>query len=177
MNWVQASSCRLGALGIGCLIFAGGRAAPAAEAAPDPNNTFLDALQGTWVMEGTLGGRPVRYVAEGQRVLLGGFLRLHLTDADSPPKYEAEVYIGFDSVADDYIAHWLDRFGAAGARVVATGKRRDDELVLVFPYTEGAFRDTFTWHADPHSWSLLLESERADGTWATFASYTLTHPK
>ena len=177
MTRVEGWRCRLGAVGIGLLVVAGGRAAPAAEPATDSNNTFLDALQGAWVMEGTLGGKPVRYRAEGQRVLQGGFLRLHMTDADSPPKYEAELYIGYDAGAEDYIAHWLDRFGAAGARVVATGKRRDDELVLVFPYSEGAFRDTFTWHPDPHSWSLLLESERADGTWATFANYTLTHPK
>jgi hypothetical protein len=65
----------------------------AADSAKSPNDAYLDALQGTWVMEGTLGGK-------------------------------SDVYIGFDAKANDYIAHWLDRFGAPGARVVARGERQ-----------------------------------------------------
>jgi hypothetical protein len=38
----------------------------------------------------------------------------------------------------------------------------------------GAFRDTFTWQPTSKSWTLLLESQAADGKWSTFASYTLT---
>jgi hypothetical protein len=48
-----------------------------------------------------------------------------------------------DSKANDFIAHWLDRFGAPGARVVARGERTGQQLIVVFPYAEGAFRDTF----------------------------------
>jgi hypothetical protein len=40
------------------------------------------------------------------RVLQGGFLKLHIIDIQSPPTYEAEVFIGFDAKADDFIAHW-----------------------------------------------------------------------
>jgi pimeloyl-ACP methyl ester carboxylesterase len=68
----------------------------------------------------------------------------------------------------------LDRFGAPGARIVASGERQGQRLVLNFPYAEGAFRDTFEWLPNSRSWSLLLESQRADGAWSTFASYTLT---
>src|SRR5882757_7033527 len=115
-------------------------------------------------MAGSMGGKPVRYRAEGQRVLQDGFLRLHIIDLSSPPRYEAEVFIGFDHKANDYIAHWLDRFGAAGARVVARGSREGQRLVMVFPYTEGAFRDTFIWRPTTQSWSLHLESQAADGS-------------
>ena len=149
-------------------------ASHAADSAKSPDEAYLDGLQGAWVMEGALGGKPVRYYADGQRVLQGGFLRLHMTDVASRPPYEAEVFIGFDPKAHDYIAHWLDRFGAVGARVVARGDRQDQQLVLNFPYAEGAFRDTFNWLPASRSWTLLLESQRADGTWSTFASYTLT---
>jgi hypothetical protein len=135
---------------------------------------FLDALQGNWTMAGTLGGKPVHYLADGKRVLQGGFLNLHMIDLQSPPKYEAEVFIGFDAKANDFVVHWLDRFGAAGARVVARGERKGQRLVVVFPYAEGAFRDTFSWQRASRSWSLLLESQSADGTWSTFATYTLT---
>jgi hypothetical protein len=84
---------------------------------------------------------------------------------------------GFDPKGGDYIAHWLDQFGAAGARVVATGKRDGQTLVLLFPYTEGQFRDTLTLAADGSSGTLLLESQEKDGSWSTFASYTLTRPQ
>jgi hypothetical protein len=97
-----------------------------------------------------------------------------MIDAATPARYEAQVFIGFDPKAHDYVAHWLDRFGAAGARVVAQGERQGERLVLNFPYAEGAFRDTFTWLPASHSWTLLLESQGANGSWSTFASYTLT---
>ena len=68
----------------------------------------------------------------------------------------------------------LDRFGAAGARVVATGKRDGDKLVIVFPNAEGAFRDTFTLHRAAHGWDLLIEAQKNDGLWSTFATYKAT---
>ncbi len=145
----------------------------AADVATSPDEAYLDALAGKWVMAGTLGGKPVRYFADGQRVLQGGFIELHMIDAGSPSQYEADVFIGFDAKAKDYIAHWLDRFGAPGARVVARGERQGRRLVLTFPYADGAFRDTFTWQPESKSWSLLLESQASNATWSTFASYTL----
>ena len=131
---------------------------------PD-DNAYLDKLQGSWEMAGTLGGKAVHYHANGERVLKGGFLRLHMIDAEPTPTYEADVFIGFDAQRHDFIAHWLDRFGAAGARVVASGRR-----------ASGAFRDTFTFMPQSDAWSLLLESQKPDGTWSTFATYTLTRP-
>ena len=132
---------------------------------------------GPWVaaalMEGTLGGNPVHYLADGERVLNGGFLKLHMIDVQSPPQYEAQLFIGYDPKANDFVAHWLDRFGAAGARVVASGRRQGQRLVLHFPYAEGAFRDSLLWQPASASWSLLLESQRPDGSWVEFASFTL----
>jgi hypothetical protein len=147
---------------------------PTARAADSPDETFLDALHGKWLMAGSLGGKPVRYRADGHRVMQGGFIDLHMIDTGSPPQYEADVFIGYDPKAHDYIAHWLDRFGAAGASVVAQGKRMGERLVITFPYADGPFRDTFTWQPATESWWLLLESQAANGTWSTFASYTLT---
>jgi hypothetical protein len=91
-------------------------------------------------MTGTVMGMSVRYHAEGARVLQGGFLRLHMIDASSPPQYEASVYLGYEPKAGDYIAHWLDNFGAAGARVVGTGSRQgSDRIVILYPYADGTF--------------------------------------
>jgi hypothetical protein len=147
-------------------------AAPATlpAAAPDP---FLAQLAGDWDLSGAVRGKPVHYHGTGRWVLQGAWLRLSLRELARPPGYEANVYIGYDAGARDYIAHWLDRFGAAGARVVAIGQRDGQTLVLQFPYPEGAFRDTFRLAGDGNSGSLLLESQEKDGTWSTFASYQL----
>jgi hypothetical protein len=143
------------------------RAAPRS-APPDP---FLAQLAGAWDLVGTVQGKPVHTRGTGRWVLRGGWLCLSLSDRSAPPGYEASVYFGYDDHAHDYIAHWLDQFGAAGARVVATGRRDGQTLVLVFPYPEGAFRDTLELAADGNSGSLLLESQEKDGSWTTFASY------
>jgi hypothetical protein len=156
------------------LFAAAGAAAPAQQQTRAADDTFLDDLQGDWMMSGTFRGKPVRYLADGRRVLQGGFLRLHMIDVQAPPQYEADLFIGFDAKANDYIGHWLDRFGAAGARVVGHGERNRQQLVIVFPYVEGAFRDTFSFEPAARSWSLLIESQSADGTWSTFATYSLT---
>jgi hypothetical protein len=164
----------IGFLAVSLALATASIAARAADSAGSPDQAYLDALGGAWVMAGTIGSKPVRYRAEGVRVLQGGFLRLHMIDVVTPPEYEADVYIGYDAKAHDYVAHWMDRFGAAGARVVARGDRQGEKMVLTFPYSEGAFRDTFVWFSASDSWTLLLEAQDPDGAWSTFASYTLT---
>lgn len=146
-------------------------------APPRREDVLLDALQGVWNMTGTVMGEAVRYRAEGTRTLQGGFLRLHMIDVASPPQYEAAVYVGYDRKAGDYIAHWLDNFGAAGARVVGTGSRQEDRIVITYPYAGGAFRNTFAWNAGNRSWTLLIESQQSDGHWTTFANYALIRAK
>jgi hypothetical protein len=144
-----------------------------AERARSADDSYLDALVGHWDMRGTLGGKAVRYHAQAARLLQGGWVRLHMIDAATPPQYEASLYLGYDAKAGDFVGHWLDRFGAAGARVVATGHRDDERLVLLFPYADGAFRDTFTRQPGAGAWTLLIESQNADASWATFATYEL----
>jgi hypothetical protein len=147
-----------------------------AEDARSADNAYLDALQGDWDMAGTLLGKPVKYRARGERVLQGGFLSLHMIDLAEVPTYEADLFLGYDAHADDYIAHWLDRFGAAGARVVASGKRQGETLIIQFPYADAAFKDTFVYDANSRSWSLLIEAQKPGGGWSNFATYTLVHP-
>ncbi len=144
-----------------------------AGAAAPQERAYLAQLAGRWDMSGTVRGKPAHYRAAGRWVLAGSWLELHLTDRAGAAGYEARVFIGYDASAQQYIAHWLDRFGAAGAHVVATGARRGATLVLNFPYAEGAFRDTLTLVADGNSATLLLESQAPDGTWSTFARYRL----
>src|SRR5258708_20565039 len=147
-----------------------------AQDARSADNAYLDALQGNWDMTGTLLGKPVKYYARGERVLQGGFLRLHMIDAADAPTYEADLFLGFDAHAGDYIGHWLDRFGAAVARVVPSGNRQGQTLIIQFPYAEAAFKDTFVYAPNSHTWVLVIESQGPDGTWSNFAKYTFARP-
>jgi hypothetical protein len=119
-----------------------GRVPAQPQGAHDP---YLQQLTGRWDMTGTLLGKPLHQRGEGSWLLKDGWLCFTIIDAQVPPAYQAAVYIGFDPKAGDYVAHWLDQFGAAGARVVGTGHRDGRRLVLEFPYREGAFRDTSRW--------------------------------
>jgi len=145
-------------------------ASAAASPAPDP---FLARLVGDWDLTGTIRGQDVHQHAACRWVLRGGWLRLALTDLAKPPGYEASVFFAHDPKAGDYVVHWLDQFGAAGARVVGGGHREGATLVFSFPYAEGAFRDTLTLSADGRSGTLLIEAQGKDGTWSTFASYRM----
>ncbi len=159
----------LALLGVALLLWVGRVPAQPAPA----HDAFLQQLAGGWEMTGTVLGKPVHQHGEGRWVLRDAWLCFTIIDLAVPPAYQAAVYIGFDARAGDYIAHWLDQFGAAGARVVASGHRDGDTLVLTFPYAEGAFRDTFTMNADGKRGILLLEAQQADGHWSVFASYQL----
>lgn len=144
-------------------------------ASTDADNAFLDAMTGDWSMDGVTMGKPTRYALRGERILNDGFVRLALRDKAKPPQYQADFFLGYDKNQHDYIGHWLDQYGAAGARVVAVGQRDGDTLVLLFPYAEGALRDTFTYTPGKQSWTWLLESQEKNGTWSTFARYDVHH--
>lgn len=152
-----------------CAALAWASVLPAASAAED---AFLAQLAGRWQLVGTVKGQPVTARGEGRWVLKDAWLCFTLIDR-APPGYRAQIYLGADPKAGDYVVHWLDQFGAAGARVAGSGKRDGQQLVLHIPYAEGAFRDTLTLAADGRSGTLLLEAQEKDGHWSTFASYRL----
>ncbi len=163
-------------LALTCPLAAPAATPPAPVPTPPAHATdaFLAQLAGRWDLPGTLGGKPVHYHGEARWVLQDTWLQLNLIDAGAAPGYEASVYLGFDAKAGDYVAHWLDKFGAPGARVVGSGRLEGQTLVLLFPYAEGAFQDTFRLATDGNSGSLLIETQGKDGSWSTFASYRLS---
>jgi hypothetical protein len=117
---------------------------------------------------------PFRLVALASLAALGVQGRPSLAaDAAATPIYEADVYLGFDARQNDYIVHWLDRFGAAGARVVGTGKREGSVLTVIIPYKESDFRDTFDWREKSGTWLPTIENQNKDGTWSVFAHYSM----
>lgn len=138
-----------------------------------PSRDLLNHLRGTWRMKGTVMKKPVEYIAEGVWVLHDQFLSLHMKDVAVPSTYEVNLSIGIDSSKNQYVAHWLDSFGGAGARVVALGPLSAEKIELVYPYPEGRFRNLFTYNSGKDAWTLVIESEGKDGHWSGFAQYNM----
>lgn len=101
------------------MFWVGTLTAGAADSGKSTDEAYLDSLQGTWRIEGTVGDKPVRYIADGHRVLRGGFLRLHMMEPDSKSPYEAEVFIGFDpdQCVRSQLSIFLQRANDEGAEV------------------------------------------------------------
>jgi hypothetical protein len=145
-------------------------------ARPASMDALLDRLVGRWVMTGSVRGQPVTYTLDAARVLQGRFVELHMEDVSRPPAYEARVFVGVDSAGSRYIAHWLDKFGAAFSIPHATGEARGDTLLLTFPYPDGAFRDRFVYNRPTDAWYFRLEAADSTGGWRLFAEYQVRHP-
>ena len=84
------------------------------------------------------------------------------------------MFLGWDTKAHDYVAHWLDGFGAGGARVTAMGNRDGETLTFNFPYADGAFRNV--WVRTAEGWTLTIEAQQPDRTWRNFANYAVRRP-
>jgi hypothetical protein len=132
---------------------------------------LLQQLDGSWTMSGDVRGKPVTYALEAKSSLLGAFTELRMQDVQVPPKYAANVYIGYDAATKKVIVHWMDSFGAKYSIPHGTGTLEENTVQFTFPYEGGNFRDTFTFDPETGHWTFLLESEQSDGSWKQFAKY------
>ena len=146
-----------------------------------PNNRpafqdeFLDKLVGHWNLTRKVRGTTEENKVEAEWVLEHQFLRLHMKDVASPPKYEAEVYIGFDKAGNRYVAHWMDTFGG-GFSSMGFGVRDGNSLPLTFEDADGTVRNTFTYDPATQSWTSLIVQKAKGGDWKTFAEDRLKRP-
>lgn len=118
----------------------------------------------------------VRYDATAEWVLGHQFLRLRMTDVNRPPQYAAHVYIGYDSTAQRYVAHWLDTSGGEASTTLGHGQRQGDSLAFRFEYPDGPFRTTFARRPDG-AWRVRMRSKSESGAWQSFADYRMTRVK
>ena len=137
----------------------------------DARPPLLQALDGRWVMNGDVRGKPVRYTMLASPTLQATFTEMHMLDVQVPPRYEARVLIGFDAASQSVIVHWLDSFGAKYSIPHATGQITGATLGFTFPYPGGSFRDTLTYDKEHDCWTLQIEAAQPDGSWKHFAQY------
>lgn len=139
---------------------------------PAVDDDLLDQLVGPWTMTGHVMRDSVRYDAQAEWVLGHQFLRLRMTDVHQPPEYAAHVYIGVDSSAQRYVAHWLDTSGGEASTTLGRGRRKGDRLTFRFEYPDGPFRTTFARQPDG-TWRVRMRSQSESGEWQPFAAYTM----
>jgi hypothetical protein len=138
---------------------------------PPPIDSLLQHLVGHWTMRGNVRGAPVTYDLVASRVLGNDYVELRMTDVARPPRYEARVFIGEDTVANRVIVHWLDSFGAAYSIPPGTGTVTADTVQFKIPYPGNPFRDTFVFLRSEGHWYIRLESSDRHGGWKVFAEY------
>lgn len=143
------------------------------DSALDKRPAILQQLDGQWLMVGDVRGKPVTYDMLAAPTLQGNFTELHMKDVQRPARYEARVFIGFDSASQTVIAHWLDSFGAKYSVPHGTGQIADNSIQFSIPYPGGTFRDTLIYRGEDNSWSLAIESSQPDGTWKHFGRYEI----
>jgi hypothetical protein len=138
-------------------------------------DTFLDNLVGDWHVERKFGnGRMVENTVHVEWVLNHQFIELHYRDVATTPKYEAMVFIGYDTGEQRYVCHWIDNFGgqfsALGHGKIDNEKRA---IEFTFDYRDGPFTNKFSFDPATKTWiSLMRQQEK--GEWKLFAEDKFT---
>jgi hypothetical protein len=160
-------------------------APPAApQAAPPPadgpqatfTDSLLDNLVGEWHAAVRFPNRSAEHTVKAEWVLNHQFLQIHMKDVAKPPQYEAMVYVGFDHAADKYVLHWIDTFGGKFSETLGYAVRPEkgnNAIQFAFSYPDGEFRNSFAWHLESKTWTMLLEQKDDKGQWKLFAEETL----
>lgn len=157
-----------------------GQIARAQEPLDGPTRIFkdelLENLVGEWKLSRQIRGRTVENTVKVDWVLNHQFLRIHMTDVQNPPTYEAIVFVGYDNASERYVVHWLDVFGGRFSETLGYGQRNGNSIKFVFEYPDGPFHNTFTWNPADRSWAFLGEHKNKEGKWTTFAEDKLRRP-
>ena len=170
--------CFLYALAILCCALC-----PLAHSQPDHPYEFLDHLAGTWVLQGTIAGKPTIHDIQADWLLNREYLQIHEVSREKNsagrPAYEAIVLVGWDPKADQYDLLWLDTTGGGGlsGRGIGHGNRTGDSipfLIVISPAE--SLHTTFKYDAKSGTWQWLIDDE-TNGKTDRFADVKLTRAK
>jgi len=134
---------------------------------------LLDRMTGTWILTGSLQGRPANHSVEVRWILNHQFLEIREKDKTAAG-YEALALLGRDNMSERYVVHWNDVFGGRFSETLGYGARSGDEITLVFEYPDGPFRTTMRWLADKKQWEWVMRTKNDKGQWEDFGRMTLT---
>ncbi len=140
------------------------------------HDDLLDHLAGTWVLQGTIMGKPATHEVTAEWVLGNQYLRFHEVSREKQgdhPQYEAMVFIGWDPKTGEYVCVWLDDFGFAYDNAIGRAKRNGNEIPFLFQYPDGPFHTTFAYAPGSGSWEMRMDNEQ-EGKLKPFARTKLT---
>ena len=132
---------------------------PAAPAA------LLNHLAGTWVLQGTIAGKPTTHDVHAEWVLNHEYLELHETsrekNAGGVPAYEAIIYIGWDAKAQQYVCLWLDSTSGDGlsSGILARANQSGDSIPFVFKLSASdQIHTTFSYDKAADTWQWIIDN-------------------
>ena len=155
-------------------------AGPAGTQQASSHDPLIEHMQGAWVMEGTIAGKPTIHDVTGEWVLEHQYMRLHEVSRDKKPDgqpgYEAMIFIALDGPTKSYSLVWLDDFGDVSRQSLANSTRAGDALPFVFHNIDGSTtRTTFTYLPDADRWTWTID-EDDHGKSTAFARVTPHRP-
>jgi hypothetical protein len=117
-------------------------------------DTLLDELAGTWVLQGTIAGAETTHDIVVGWALGHQYLQFHdvsrETDDAGIPLYEATVFIGWDQPSGRYVCMFLDSTSGGGLAndVFGYAEPAGDKLAFIFGDDDGRLHTTFTYRRD-----------------------------
>jgi hypothetical protein len=138
---------------------------------------LLDNLVGDWRVERKFGsGRQAENTLHVEWVLDHQFLELRYRDVATPPKYDAMVFIGYDTGEQRYVCHWIDNFGGEFS-ALGYGKIDNEgrAIEFTFNYKDGPFINRFSFDSASKTWTSLMR-QQDKGEWKVFAEDKFTRP-
>lgn len=137
---------------------------PAESEMPATAAGLLNHLTGTWILRGTIAGKPTSHDVQAAWVLNHEYLQIHETsrekNAAGGAAYEAIIYIGWDTKAGQYDCLWLDSTSGDGlsSGVIARANQAGDSIPFIFQLSASdQIRTTFTYSKASDSWQWLID--------------------
>lgn len=159
MRLVRAIFCLLICI-VFCSLPSPARQDPTAAAAE-----LLDRLAGNWLLEGTIASKQTTHDVQAAWVLNREYLQLHEISREKNAKggaaYEAIVYIGWDSKAQQYTCLWLDSTSgdALSTEVIARATQAGDSIPFIFNISPAnQIHTTFSYDKKKDSWQWLIDN-------------------
>lgn len=143
-------------------------------------DSFLDKLEGAWVMTGTVANEEVIHDVYVDRILKRQYVRIHELsrekDADGEPAYEAWIHIAWDKENAEYVVMWLDNTATTNfaPEGVGHGKPDGDRIPFVWKSADGSgIHNTFSYDRVSETWTWEIDNVDASKKASPFARLTM----
>ncbi len=140
---------------------------------------LLDHLAGKWLLQGTVGKKPVTHDFDAEWVLQHHYLRFHEVSRQKnekgEPQYEATVFIGWNEKTKQYGCAWMDVYGGLTTESIGLAAAKENEVPFVFTdeHGETSFTNTFIYDPKTDTWEDRLDNV-VKGVAQPFARFKLT---